>query len=1083
MSDKMDASVGLDTTAFRAGVTDLKNQVKAIETSFRASAAVMGEWSKSTDGLGARTTSLEDKLKLQKQALATLNEEYKKATTGENANEKAAQSLANQMYSMEKQIESTERDLEKYNAQLKLQQSGFEQFSQKMKSVSEQAKAVGKGLSDAGKTMTAGLTVPIAGIAAAAINLGDEFEAQMSRVKATSGATGKDFDALTAQAKQLGQDTAFSASEAAEGMENLASAGFETKEIMAAMPGMLDLAASSGEDLATSSDIAASTLRGFGLAADQAGHVADVLAKNAADTNAAVADTGEAMKYIAPVAQNAGWSLEQVTAAIGEMANAGIKGEQAGTTLRGALTSLMNPSKKQADAMKAIGFSAYDAQGKMKPLSQIIGELGTKTKGLTNEQRDNAIATIMGTNSLSGMQVLLKDGRGNLDTLTASLKKSDGTAKSMANTMQGNTKGAIEQMKGSLETAAITVQEKLAPSITRAANAVQELANKFAQLSPAQQDMIIKGAAIVAIVGPIVLLMGKMISGVGAIAGAISTLTGAIAVVATGAEAATPAVAGLASAIKFMTGPIGLAILAVTAAVTVFTILWNKCAGFRNFWIGLWNGIKSAAQAFGAWFSGPFVQSFQSAGNGIKSFFTGILAFFTGIWNGIQTAATAAWNAISSAVMAIITPFVAAIQGPFDTLKSGLSGILNGIKSIFTGVWTVIKNVVLGIVLVFIDLITGDFNHLHSDLSGILNNIKNAFSTIWNGIKSVVLGIVKVLVGTVGTIFNGGAAVLKTIGNGLKLFFTGLWNGIKSVAISIWNKMISGITSIFNGCVSGIKSAGNGLKSFLGNLWNGIKSVAISTWNGLKSGVISIFNGCVSGVKSAGNGLRSFLGSLWSGIKGVASSAWNGITGVIRNAWNGMVNFLRNPSAIYNAIKNAFSAAINWIKQLPSEAIQWGKDIINGIVNGIKSAAGAVGDAAKGVAQNIRKFLHHTHPDEGPLADDYTWMPDMMDSFAQGINANKYKVVTAMRSLATDMSITPTIKPAYAGGYAAPQIAVAPTIDNASLTVAVKYLAAKMDAVANKNANIALYTDDRIIAESANRGNAQIGKRYHRAQG
>jgi phage-related minor tail protein len=290
----------------------------------------------------------------------------------------------------------------------------------------------------------------------------------------------------------------------------------------------------------------------------------------------------------------------------------------------------MNPSKEQADAMKAIGFSAYDAQGKMKPLSQIIGELGTKTKGLTNEQRDNAIATIMGTNSLSGMQVLLKDGRGNLDTLTASLKKSGGmgAAKSMANTMQGNTKGAIEQMKGSLETAAITVQEKLAPSITRAANAVQELANKFAQLSPAQQDMIIKGAAIVAIVGPIVLLMGKMISGVGAIAGAISTLTGAIAVVATGAEAATPAVAGLASAIKFMTGPIGLTILAITAVVTAFLLLWNKCEGFRNFWIGLWNGIKTAAQAVGAWFSGPFIQFFQSAGNGIKSFFTGIPAFF-----------------------------------------------------------------------------------------------------------------------------------------------------------------------------------------------------------------------------------------------------------------------------------------------------------------------------------------------------------------------------------------------------------------------------------------------------------------------
>lgn len=399
--------------------------------------------------------------------------------------------------------------------------SDVQTLSSKCESVSKHLQSFSKGVNGLGTKMTLGVTTPILGAAAAAINVGNDFEAEMSRVKAISGATGNQFQKLSQQAMDLGAKTAFSSSEAANGMENLASAGFSTSEIMEAMPGMLDLAASSGEDLANSADIAASTLRGFGLAANQAGHVADVLAKNAADTNAAVADTGLAMKYIAPVAQSAGWSLESVTAAIGLMSNAGIKGEQAGTTLRGALTNLMNPSDVAAKSMKSVGFSAYDAQGKMKPLSQIVGELSSKTANLSNKQRDQVIATIMGTESLSGMQVLLKDGKGNLDQMTESLKNSNGAADEMARTMQDNTKSSIEQMTGSLETAGITVQKALAPSIRDAADKVTELANAFGELDSESQKNILKTVGVVAAIGPVLKAISTPISGISKIVGAI----------------------------------------------------------------------------------------------------------------------------------------------------------------------------------------------------------------------------------------------------------------------------------------------------------------------------------------------------------------------------------------------------------------------------------------------------------------------------------------------------------------------------------------------------------------------------------
>lgn len=374
---------------------------------------------------------------------------------------------------------------------------------------------IGSKISSVGNTLNTRLTLPILGFGVAANKIGMDFDSQMSRVKAISGATGHEFEKLHDQALQLGADTAFSAKQAAEGMENLASAGFSTSEIMNAMPGLLDLAASSGESLASSSDIAASTLRGFGLAASDAGHVADVLAKNASATNAAVVDTGEAMKYISPVAQTAGWSLESVAASIGELANSGIKGSQAGTTLRAMFSRLAKPSDESAKAMEKMGFKAYDAQHKMKSLSQIISDLSNSTAKMTDEQKQNTIAQVFGEEAMSGILTLIKNGSGSLDALTNSYINSNGAAKEMAKTMQDNAKSAIEQMTGSLETAGIKIEEAFAPKITEAANYVQDLANKFSELSPQQQDFYVKMALGVAAIGPLTKLIGGVTSAIG----------------------------------------------------------------------------------------------------------------------------------------------------------------------------------------------------------------------------------------------------------------------------------------------------------------------------------------------------------------------------------------------------------------------------------------------------------------------------------------------------------------------------------------------------------------------------------------
>lgn len=326
-------------------------------------------------------------------------------------------------------------------------------------------------------TILAGAGTAIAGLGTAAIKVGSDFEAQMARVQAISGATGAELEELKDLAVQLGADTAFSAKEAAEGMENLASAGFTTAEIMDAMPGMLDLAASSGEDLANSADIAASTLRGFGLDASQAAHVADVLAKNAAETNAAVSDTGEAMKYIAPVAHTMGISMEECAAAIGIMSDAGIKGSQAGTTLRGALTRLAKPTDVMQETMDELGLSFYDSEGRMKSLTEITEMLQDKMSGLTDEQKQNALVTLFGQESLSGMLALMDRGSDELADLTESYMNCDGAAAEMAETMQNNLQSQVEQLQGSFESLGIAVYEDVKDPLTETIKTLNEMSD------------------------------------------------------------------------------------------------------------------------------------------------------------------------------------------------------------------------------------------------------------------------------------------------------------------------------------------------------------------------------------------------------------------------------------------------------------------------------------------------------------------------------------------------------------------------------------------------------------------------------
>lgn len=448
----------LDNSGAEKGLNDLK---KEVESSSKSTAQEIDKASDQAQKSVEEVAKSAEKTgkQVEKSAKDSASKAGQAAKQGADSAAKGTESASTKMQQSHKKVKDTAKE------SADGAKKSWEESNQSIVASTESATSKMAGL-----MKKSAAVIGVASVAAAkkTIDVGKSFEAGMSEVQAISGASGKDLEKLSAKAKQMGATTKFSATESATALKYMAMAGWKTNQMVSGLSGVMNLAAASGEDLGTVSDIVTDSMTAFGLKAKDSGHFADVLAKASSSSNTNVAMMGETFKYVAPLAGSMKYSIEDTATAIGLMANAGIKGSQAGTSLRSIITRLVKPPKDAATALNALGISTTKADGSMKPLRETMAELREKFSGLTESQKASYASSIAGQEAMSGLLAIVNASDSDFNKLQKAIDNSSGAAKKQADVMNNNLQGALYDLGSVAESVGIGIYEDIKTSLTKA---------------------------------------------------------------------------------------------------------------------------------------------------------------------------------------------------------------------------------------------------------------------------------------------------------------------------------------------------------------------------------------------------------------------------------------------------------------------------------------------------------------------------------------------------------------------------------------------------------------------------------------
>lgn len=889
---------------------------------------------------GQQYDNLKQKLELQKTAhdqLKTKVEAAKKAyedsakATGEDSEEtqklKAEyEKLSSQLSTSESQITKTETAITKQEAAVNQSKAALTEMEAELKNVNAElarapfdeyaakAEKVGGTLTSVGQKLLP-LSTGIAGLGVAAVKTTADFDSEMSKVSAISGATGTDLDKLRGKAREMGAKTKFSASEAAQGMQYMAMAGWKTQDMMDGLEGIMNLAAASGEDLASTSDIVTDALTAFGLSAKDSSHFSDILAAASSNANTNVSMMGETFKYAAPVLGSLGYTAEDAALAIGLMANAGIKSSQAGTSLRGAITNLAKPTDTVAAAMDKYGISLTDSSGKMLSLRELMEQLRQKLGGLSEAEQAQAAAALFGKEAMSGMLAIINGSDKDFEKLAGAIDNCDGSSEKMANTMNDNLQGQITILMSQLQELAISFGEILMPKIRDIVTHIQNFVDKLNAMDEGQKETILRIGMFVAALAPMLMGLGKVITFSANVSRALGTLSAGL-VKAGGFSGVFTKALGL------ITSPAAIVVGVIAAITAVIIHLWNTNEDFRNTITAIWQKIKDAFTTFAA---------------GISERLSALGITFSDVTSAIKTIWDGFCNLLAPVLEAAFSTIAIALQTAF--------------------------NVILGIWDVFSAVFSGDW-------SGAWEAVKGIFSSIWDGLKeyfSTIIGAVKgvadVFLGWFGTNW-------ETVWNGVKTFFEGIWNGISSFFEGIWNGISTFCTTVWNGIVTNVTAFCTTVHDTISTIFNAVKDVVSNVWETIKNVVQVAIMFIVEVIKAAFELITVPFRFIWENCRDTIISVWETIKSAVQTAINFVKDNIITPvmnaisttiTTVWNAIQTTFTTVINAIKSAVQTAWNFMKNsVITPVMNGIKTVITTVWNAIKTAVQTVVNAIKTT---------------------------------------------------------------------------------------------------------------------------
>lgn len=839
---------------------------KEVENLEKAMAASEESTKKAGSAYGALQSTIEN----QEAKLRSLKTDYKNIVIEQGANSQSARNLASEISSLsgelndnksklnniEKAADSLSHSMDEVGANTKGASGGFSVFKGALANLVANTiqNAIGK----------------LKELASATVEAGMKFDSAMSKVQAISGATGDELSQLRDKAKEMGSTTKFTATESAEAFNYMAMAGWKTEDMLNGIDGVLNLAAASGSDLATTSDIVTDALTAMGYSAGDAGRLADVMAAASANANTNVEMMGHTFQYAAPIAGALGYSMEDTAVSIGLMANAGIKAEKAGTALRSILTRLSAPPAECKKAMDDLGISITNTDGTMKPLNEVMGDLRKSFDGLSEAEQTQYAKSLAGQEAMSGLLSIVNAAPADYDKLTKAVENSSGAAKQMADTMLDNTEGGFTLLKSNIEGVQIAIYEKFEPALRKGIEILNKLTNAVRFVVDHSGEFIGALAAMTAGIGGYV-----------AYNTAIKVMTNGWKSLAIVQKAVTAAQWLMNAAMS--ANPIGLAVAGIAALTTGFIVLWKNSEGFRNFWIGLWETIKSVAQ--------PIIESlsewFSKAWTKVQEIWAPVAEFFKNLF---------------SSIVETVKPIIGSIGNAFKEAWELIKVVWDLVSPYFQTIWDNIK-IVFGVGK---EVLSGAFKVAWEVIKAVWAVVVPYFKTIWDNIKAIFSVVKDVLGGA----FELAWTFIKAIWNTATSYFKSIWDSIagifkvvKSVLTGNWREAWEGIKEIVNTWVG-----------FFKGIWNNIKNVFSGVINFFKK----TFSSAWTAVKNVFSGWGKFFGGLWDTIKekfsSIGTSIASAIGGAVKKGINGVIAMIENT---INSAIGLINGAINLINKIP----------------------------------------------------------------------------------------------------------------------------------------------------------------------